>query len=305
MTPGDRGVSVVIPHFGDPEPTQSLVAVLRGQTGDVDLEIIVSDDCSPHPFPVTEGAQVVRRAENGGFGAAVNSGAGRARHPLLLVLNSDIDIADDFVVTLLAGARPWMPAVVSTRVQESWGQRCVGRHWPSAFSNVLETVDAGARFMGRDWFEERLGNDLRSMRGTDPVVVDWAVGICLLMPTEDFRAVGGLDERFFMNCEEIDLQRRLHNERGLPVVVLPEPVITHAGGGSSDPARRSGWLMDARLRYHEKWEGGASLYLGLLASATLNLATNGARQAAGRDVDARQKFADEVGRYRHAWRSRR
>lgn len=301
------GVSVVIPHYGDPEPTQALVTALRRQRGDVDVQVIVSDDCSPVPFPGADSDEVdvVRRTANGGYGAAVNSGAALARHPYLLVLNSDIEIADDFVATFLAAARAWMPAVVSTRVVESWGQRCVGRHWPSAFSNVLETVDLGARFMGRDWYEERLGNDLRSMRSDAPVVVDWAVGICLLMPTDDFRAVGGLDERFFMNCEEIDLQRRLHEQRGLPVLVLPEPVITHAGGGSSDPARRSGWLMDARMRYHEKWHGGPALYLGLMASATLNLATNGVRQVAGRDVNARRKFADEVGRYRHAWRTRR
>lgn len=299
------GVSVVVPHYGDPEPTSALVHALRRQDTDVVLQVIISDDSSPIPFPETDGVEVVRRSTNGGYGAAVNSGAERAIHPYLLVLNSDIDITDDFVSRILRGAQPWLPAVVSTRVVESWGERCIGRHWPTVASGVLETLDPLARFMGADWFETLLGNDLRSVRVDEPVVVDWAVGVCLLMPTADFRGVGGVDERYFMNCEEIDLQRRLHEERGLPVIVLDQPIIRHVGGGASDPARRSGWLMDARMRYHQKWNGGPSLYLGLMASAGINLVFNTMREFAGRDVDARQKFADEIGRYRHAWRTRR
>ena len=38
------GVSIVIPHYGDPAPTLGLVAALLAQDSD-DLQIVVSDDC--------------------------------------------------------------------------------------------------------------------------------------------------------------------------------------------------------------------------------------------------------------------
>ena len=56
-------VSAVIPHYGDPAPTLTLIEALRAQQGIApdELEIIVSDDQSPVPFPDTTGVRVVRR----------------------------------------------------------------------------------------------------------------------------------------------------------------------------------------------------------------------------------------------------
>lgn len=304
MFPCDA-VSIVIPHYGDPEPTQALIRQLHAQAGGAAIQIIIADDCSPQPFPDAPGIDLVRRVVNGGFGAAVNAGVALARHDLTLVLNSDIEIAPTFVEELLRGAQPWMPAVVGTVVHEDGSERCVGRNWPTPLSNVLETVDPFARLHGVMWFENQIGNDVASWHSDQPEIVDWVIGVSMLFPTADFRAIGGMDERYFMNCEEIDLQRRLHEQRGLPVVLLPGPRIDHVGGGSSDPARRTGWLMDARFRYHEKWNGGPALYAGLLGSAALNLMWNGARSLAGRDIDALGKFTTQVAQARHGWKVRK
>src|SRR5690348_7413113 len=99
-----RQVSVVVPHYGAPEPTLALLRALGGQTGDVELQVVVVDDCSPEPFPDRPGLHVVRREANGGFGSAVNSGAAEAVHPQLLVLNSDVTIGPGFVAELLDAA---------------------------------------------------------------------------------------------------------------------------------------------------------------------------------------------------------
>lgn len=304
MFPCDA-VSVVIPHYGEANPTQALIDQLRAQSGGVEIQIIVADDCSPEPFPQTEGCDVVRRAVNGGFGAAVNTGVHEARHELTLVLNSDIEIAPTFITELLAGASPWLPAVVGTVVYEDGFERCVGRNWPTTSSNVLETLDPFARLHGVMWFENQIGNDVASWHSDEPEIVDWLIGVSMLFPTADFRAIGGMDERYFMNCEEIDLQRRLHEQRGLPVVLLPGPRIDHVGGGSSDPARRTGWLMDARFKYHEKWNGGPGLYVGLVASAVVNLAWNGTRSVTGRDIDAVGRFKTQLAQANHGWKVRK
>ena len=100
------GVTVVVPHHGDPTPTLATLAGLRAQATDRPLEVVVVDDCSPVPFPGTEGAVVVRRDTNGGFGSAVNTGAQHATQPLLLVLNSDVELSPTFVDDLTAAAQP-------------------------------------------------------------------------------------------------------------------------------------------------------------------------------------------------------
>ena len=97
-------VSIVIPHYGAPAPTVSLIDQLRRQNVVVDMQVIVVDDCSPEPFPAIDGVEVVRRVANGGFGSAVNSGVVAAHGELLLVLNSDLDVGTDFLDQMVQAA---------------------------------------------------------------------------------------------------------------------------------------------------------------------------------------------------------
>ena len=66
---------MVIPHFGDPAPTLALIEQLLGP--DSSGAGVVTDDASPTPFPEHERTGRRPTAENGGFGANVNSGAAR------------------------------------------------------------------------------------------------------------------------------------------------------------------------------------------------------------------------------------
>lgn len=290
----DASISIVIPHHGDPAPTLSLIDALPVPS--LELQVIVVDDASPQVFPEAKGADVVRREVNGGFGAAVNTGVAQASHRLLLILNSDLEIGPTFVSDLLARAQPWLPAVVSPRVVGHDGQDVwTGRHFPTVRQQTTEWLTPLARWRDRRILHEAVGHDTRV--GDDDVVVDWVVGAAMLVPTVDFLAVGGFDERFFMNAEEVDLQRRLR-ARGLPAVALGGPTVVHEGGGSSDPARRRRWLVDSRLAYAEKWGGRTGrrrLQAALVGATAVNLAFNAGRRLAGRSAQpvttARSEFA--------------
>lgn len=273
--------SVVIPHYGHPAPTQALIRQLIPQRPH---QIIVADDCSPTPFPPTDGALVVRRDTNGGFGAAVNSGAAVATGDLLLVLNSDLEVQDDFIARLMPSAVPLQPAVVGPRVFDH-AERVTfsARRWPTTVNQSVEWLTPLARWRDRSWLRRLLGHDLRVITATTPVHVDWLVGAAFMVPLADFQAVGGLDERFFMNSEELDLQRRLAT-RGLPRIYLPEVSVTHEGGGSSDPAKRRRWLVTAQVRYAEKWGGARRLRAALTAATAVNLLWNCVRALRGVDV---------------------
>jgi GT2 family glycosyltransferase len=277
------GVTVVVPHHGDPTPTLATLAGLRAQSTGRPLEVVVVDDCSPEPFPDTEGAVVVRRDTNGGFGSAVNTGAERATQPLLLVLNSDVELSPTFVDDLTAAAQPWMPAVAGPLLVDPAGHPAnSARHFPTAGHQTVEWLTPLARFRHHRVLHEAVGHDTRAVPGA-VLPVDWLVGAALLMPTAVFRAVGGFDERYFMNSEEVDLQRRLR-AHGIPSVFVGTVSLTHVGGGSSDPGARRRWLVESRLRYADTWGGRRRLAAALTAATAVNAVVNTGRRLAGRDV---------------------
>lgn len=287
-------VSVVVPHYGDAAPTVELATALLRQEGV--NEVIVVDDSSPVPFPAVEGVLVIRRTRNGGFGAAVNSGAAAARSELLLILNSDVNLHPGFVRALLTAAAPWQPALVGPAIRTGGVTDHTARHFPRPRYQAVERVRILTRFHGTRWFARAIGQDLRARPGEDRPV-DWVAGVCLLVPRAAFDRVGGFDERFFMYAEEVDLQRRLA-DIGVPRVYVGSVTLDHVGGGSSDPARVQGWLADSRLAYADKWGGGRRLRTLLTAAAFLNAATDGARRVAGRDV---RPLTDLSAELRQVW----
>ena len=285
------GVSILVPHYGPPAHALALVAKLLDQKTSVVMQIIVVDDCSPEPFPAIDGVDVVRRAANGGFGSAVNSGAAVALGELLLILNSDLDVSVDFVDQMVQAAGRFPGAVLSPRVERDDGRlEWTGRAFPRVHHQAVEWLTALARWRESDWWHRAVGHDLRTRDGDKSV--DWVIGAAMLISTEAFRAAGGFDEQFFMNCEEIDLQRRLH-DLGVPSIGLASPVAIHAGGGSSPSEVRRDWIVESRLRYAQKWGGRRRLQVALLAATAINLGWNTGRKISGRDVHPIRIFRRE------------
>lgn len=300
-----RTLSIVIPHYGDSEPTLALLESLRHQCGAGDFEIIVADDCSPDPFPEGPGYQLVRRPDNGGYGSACNSGAARAVGEDILFLNSDLSIDAGFVGELRAAAEPWLPAVVSPKIVQDGRTVPLARRWPRTRYHVIEWLVPFARFHGGATYERLVGTDVEAWRSDSPAVTDWVAGVAHLVPAEQFRAVGGFDQRFFMNCEEVDLHRRLHLEYRVPIIYLPQVSASHIGGGSSDPEKRIGWVTDSRFRYARKWGWDCSLLVGMTAATCANWVWNSVRRIVGRKVDARAEWERQISAVRHGWAGRK
>jgi GT2 family glycosyltransferase len=96
---------------------------------------------------------------------------------------------------------------------------------------------------------------------TEPTLVDWVIGACLMVRRRDFDAVGGMDEGFFLYWEDADLCRRLAG-RGLATVYHPGVSVTHLYGRSSRLAADRSLVAFHRsaYRYFRKHGGrGAAL----------------------------------------------
>ncbi|CAL8974376.1 hypothetical protein TESS_TESS_00660 [Tessaracoccus sp. O5.2] len=290
-------VSVIIPHYGDPRPTLNLISQLRPQRTH---EIFVVDDHSPEPFPSCDGVQVIRRNSNGGFGATVNTGAAFATLDLLLILNSDLAVPVDLIERLVDAERVAHPCVVGPRVLDARGRVTISaRRWPTTLHQAAEWLTPLARWRDRDWMRRLLGHDTRVLDAREPIDVDWLVGAALMVPRDEFADVGGFDERFFMNSEEIDLQRRLAR-RGVRRRYVPGVSVTHEGGGSSDPAKRRRWLVQGQLRYSAKWGGRRRLRSALVVATVVNLSWNMVRRLRGIPVDPLATAREELSLARSA-----
>lgn len=274
----------IIPHYGDPEPTRALVSRLEGDPAASGLPVIVVDDHSPEPLTLdTDRATVIRQEANGGFGTTVNTGLRAAQTPFVLVLNSDLDLPEGFLPDFLEAAAAEMPAVISPEVAYEDGRsQWVGRHLPTVGHQVVEWLIPLARWRDRPRLHEAVGHDTRC-HPPHRVEPDWVFGACMALPREEALSIGGFDEQFFMNAEEVDLQRRLR-EQGVPSVYRGDFTVTHASGGSSNSGLRRRWLVASRMKYARKWGHERRLRLGLRAATLVNFAFLGLKRAAGRDV---------------------
>jgi GT2 family glycosyltransferase len=63
----------------------------------------------------------------------------------------------------------------------------------------------------------------------DVCEIFWASGACMLVRSELYHKVGGLDEMFYAHMEEIDLCWRIKNA-GFKILVVPKSVVYHVGG---------------------------------------------------------------------------
>ncbi len=250
----DDGVSVVIPHYGDPAPTRRLVASLMAYPPLGGVQVIVSDDASPVAYGDRPADKVIRSEVNGGFGTAVNRGVVHATQPWLLIMNSDITIEPGFVQQFLDAASVWQPAVCGVRLRTGGeaGFTVAARRHHTGLALSIRHVGVLDRYRESSWWRKAARGVRVEDESTGPV--DFVVGAVLLLPRPMFESEGGFDERFFMYSEEADLQRRLQQD-GVKSVLLADLAVEHASGGSSSEIDVQLELLRSHYLYLQKWGG--------------------------------------------------
>lgn len=292
-------LSVVIPFYGDPSDTLNLVQQIKAQTGELPIEIVVSDDASPIPFPAVEEVTAVRHDTNGGFGSNVNTGVAAATGDWLLILNSDLTLPPNFLADMLSAAkeeaqRAGQGVMLSPHITGHNGEsQWVGRAFPKTRHHAWEWFIPAARLRPTRFWHAMVGHNLACTTGkrAEP---DWLMGACMMLRREDFNAVGGMDERFFMNSEETDLQRRLA-AHGIKRIFRGDIVVEHLGGGSSGvSSQRRQWVLDSRFIYNAKWNEGKHLATALKAVTVANFLFNSVRALRNRAVKPLVTLCEEL-----------
>lgn len=89
------------------------------------------------------------------------------------------------------------------------------------------------------------------------------------------------------------LQRRLAY-RGQPQVYLSDVRDIHAGGGSSDPAKRRRWQGSAPVRVAQDWGGSRHLGAALTGATALSFRSSCARRVGGVGVGPMSTAREEL-----------
>lgn len=87
-------------------------------------------------------------------------------------------------------------------------------------------------------------------KGNEPTEVEGVVAAAIMVRSEEFKSIGGFDEKYFMYYEDLDLCKKVR-ERKLKVIFLPNATIKHKVGGSAEfnPQAKK-LLQDSARIYH-------------------------------------------------------
>jgi N-acetylglucosaminyl-diphospho-decaprenol L-rhamnosyltransferase len=175
--------------------------------------------------------RLVQGHGNIGFARGCNLAAGAAKGRHLIVLNPDAYLQPGCVAALIEAARDFPgPCVVGARILNADGseQRGARRGEVTPVTTLL-SLSHLARvlpFLGKfeiHWEAEAPPEG--------PVAVPTISGACFYMSREDFRALGGFDEGYFLHVEDIDLCWRARRAGG-SVVFAPQAQVMHLGSTS-------------------------------------------------------------------------
>lgn len=188
------------------------------------------------PQTVFFSVQLCPLSSNRGFGVGHNSVLPQLASQFHLVLNPDVELADNTLRTGLAALQAHDDIVLlSPRVLGGNGeQEFLCKRYPSVL--VLFLRGFAPRFVRR-LFNRRLATyEMRDLcSGEHQANVAIASGCFMLLRTSALQAVGGFNEAFFLYFEDFDLSLRLGRLGRL--VFDPAMRIVHHGGYAASKGR--------------------------------------------------------------------
>jgi GT2 family glycosyltransferase len=224
--PEAPSVTVVLVTYESGPTLARCLAALRAQSF-TDFELILVDNASTdraaQAAAQSDAAiQLIENAQNRGFAAAVNQGARAGRGRWLALINPDAYADPAWLARLVAAAEAW-PEV------RSFASRQLMADAPGRLDGLGDVMSAAG-------FPFRGGYGRKDEGRADVGEVFSACGGAMLIDRALFLEFGGLDERLFCYCEDVDLgyRLRLAGERTL---VVPDAVVRHEGSASSGGPR--------------------------------------------------------------------
>jgi GT2 family glycosyltransferase len=271
-------LSIIIVNFNTKNLIKACLDSIRKYSEGAAWEIIVVDnrstDGSREMLKTYNGITLILNNKNLGFAKANNKGIKIAKGKYILLLNSDTEIREDSIQTMLRFMDGHLKAGAATCRLELAGGRmdpACHRGFPTpwaAFTYMagLEKLLPASRLLGR--------YHMGYKNITIPHQVDCISGAFFFARRDAITEVGVLDEDFFMYAEDIDWAYRF-KQKGWELWFNPEATVLHkkkqSGRSHASPVQqketetqfhRSNWLF-YKKHYEKKY--------GLIVSSLINI----------------------------------
>lgn len=222
-------VSAVVVSFNSAADLAESLPLL----GDDRVEVIVVDnassDCSADV--AARHATLVQLPVNVGWARGCNIGAATANADVIAFVNPDARPTAQQLVDLAGDVSAQTAAVVSPRFVDPDGStQSFYFRFPTLLSGMFCFLTAGQRLdalFGHPFLRRRTYDDGRELPGP----VDQPGAACLVLRKDEFVAMDGFDDDFFLFFADTDLCRRVR-QRGGSVNVRWDVAVPHKGRGS-------------------------------------------------------------------------
>ncbi len=279
--------SVVIVNYASWPLTLQCVESLR-RTGYESFEVVVVDNDRLGPPELPSAVRLIQNARNAGFGRACNQGIAASTGDLVVLINPDTVVEEDFFERIETFFEEYQRAgMAGPRILDPDGNlQLSARREVSLVSGLLGRTSLLTRLFPNSSFVK---SQFPAVTEQASSVVDWVSGACMVVRRKALEEIEGFDERFFMYFEDADLCRRAR-EAGWLVYYAPEVKVVHQTGGSSRGRPKAIWLLHkSAFLYHRKHGArgplniySAAVLAGLAARALAKLAVSCARGLSGR-----------------------
>jgi GT2 family glycosyltransferase len=183
--------------------------------------------------------RVITNDENRGFAPACNQGAAIAAADVLVLLNDDTIVCDDWLQPLLAHLAHPRVGMVGPTTNRTGNEAQIDAEY-STWDELTRFAEARSREHAGEAFE-----------------IETLTMFCVAMGRSLYEQVGPLDERFQTGLLEDDDYSRRVREAGFRLLCADDAFVHHFGETSFGKLAASGEYMRVleanRARYEEKW----------------------------------------------------
>lgn len=245
-------ISIVIVEYNSVNDVLKCTSSIKIVSGNYDLEVIVSSNSlyeeekckmllSTYPD-----LNWIFNDRNGGFAYAMNKGMKISKGDLIIIINPDTQF--------LSGLEDMVEFILSHREVGAIAPKLVNSagELQDSYRNYLTPYTFFKRHFKRLVFGQKvlLENNIdRSAIQT----VDWVIGAFIMVKREVYEITHGLDERYFLYCEDMDWCTRI-KQCGYEIIYYPLAQVIYEGTRSARKSiKYSIIFINSLFRYWRKF----------------------------------------------------
>lgn len=232
-------VSIITINYNSSEYTIKLVnSILNKVSKNITYEIIITDNASESDdynnlitkLPNDKKIKLLKSTKNTGFSGGNMNGFKNSSGKYLLFINNDCECMNDIIEPLINFIeKDKSIGLLTGKVVGNDGKygssHCL---FPCLSKNIFGT--GMSRLLNKNKFVSPKKPVIK------PIKVEVVSGAFMFFDRNVFEDINGFNTQFFLYCEEEDISKRVWDS-GKNVYMIPEPVVVHAHGGSTDSSQ--------------------------------------------------------------------